>query len=98
MICKHFLPQDATIRTAREGQLNSFILDEVSICSFIRLFRDLGFFSASKLDANVVLAIDRFMKAHNNWTVVTYITVTVFNPASLRLSFCLTHMLKMNQV
>ena len=63
MICKHFFAPKEEVRKARLTQLNGFVANEVSIMSFIRLFKDLGFFHPSKLDPTAALALSRFERA-----------------------------------
>ena len=63
MICKHFQPMKPEILAVRRTQLNNFVLKEASIMSFIKLFRDLGFFHSSKLEPNASLALARFERA-----------------------------------
>ena len=65
MIAKNYHPMKPELRAIREQQLNDFVVNEVSICSFIRLFRDLGYFNDSKADPTVLLALRRFEAANN---------------------------------
>ena len=64
MIARHFKPMVPELRAIRLTQLNDFVVNEVAICSFIRVFRELGYYFSHKAVPSVLLALKRFEEAH----------------------------------
>ena len=64
MICVHFKPQNPAIRAFRKDQLNSFVYNEDSLCSFITYLREASYYTPITLAPESLQALNRFERAH----------------------------------